>query len=127
MNKSRLITILDYIRKHPNSYDQLTLRLMPHWRSLISDCGTRYCIAGYAELFFANVDNIVTRNRWHRAKQLLDLNEAEASYLFNGDRELSEIMERIYLGGKNYGKQPHEYENEITRLEEIIKILRHVI
>lgn len=99
MYKDRLLAILDHIKKHPESYDQTVMH---------SECGTKHCIAGHAELMFwdeSQLTGLPIYSSRLRAKYLLNLNEMQANYLFHHGRTLEEIEEYIFFGGTMWGKR----------------------
>lgn len=97
MNKDRLLAILTHIKKHPESYDQ---------RVTHSQCGTKHCIAGHADLMFWQQDcerikiseydqRIFYFSTWQRAKFCLKISDEEAVYLFWEHRTIQQIEDFV--------------------------------
>lgn len=97
MNTQRLLDIIAYIEKHPNEYDQ---------DSYISECGKKYCIAGFAHLaydiaypgdgFYDTVD--MPLHTFAKAIDYLGISTEEGDYLFCPYRTLEEIREFAETG-----------------------------
>ena len=97
MNTERLQLIIGHIKAHPETYDQLT-----YMRK--TACETAHCIAGHAVAMFRpeKVQDFYEggpergqgawRGAWHEAgRDILELSDLEAEYLFYCHRTLPEI------------------------------------
>lgn len=98
MNKERLVTILEHIKARPWTYDQTTYH---------SECGSKHCIAGFAELAFdRTTPNLrVTppgdiNHIFSKAKYYLKLTVRQATYLFHCSRTMEQIEAFVENGGE---------------------------
>lgn len=95
MNIELLQMTMEQIREHPELHDQ-------GWFTSETDCGTAHCFAGWALKLtghqFSNGGGVFTiqglSSSWSAARNLLGLNERQASMLFSpvNSRSTLELM-----------------------------------
>ena len=88
MNKENFAKVLQQIESHPETWEQT------RWH-----CGTKHCLAGWAQILSGKEpnDNTVRRD----ARAFLDLSMAEADYLFDSWCSVEEFRDVLKNGFYN--------------------------
>lgn len=87
MRQDRLLEIVGRIYQRPETWNQNVYHTE-------TECGTAHCVAGHAEVDAGEYMGTmyIRRTTWSSAVRYLDLNENQASWLFDPDRKLEEII-----------------------------------
>ena len=80
LNRENLKLVLDHIKADPDTWDQT------NWHS---ECGTKHCFAGWAQILSGKPLSLGTVRR--DARIFLGLAKPEADYLFAGSRTLEDF------------------------------------
>jgi hypothetical protein len=124
MNSDLLRQIAEQIDQHPEQYNQ-------KWFVTETECGTAYCVAGWACVIDRANGGIhdFDDDMWERAKGLLDISDDEAYILFEnnqgptGDLSIGDALRKI----AEVGYVSTDYWDEIGSPSELMDYYTRLI